>query len=1241
MRNFTLLSLLVAVGLVNCSLFAGSGESDNTLYHTYARSHQRRHVINHNEVPVNVEWLTDEQLSELGTLDSVSQVEKIRSFYDLLSTKEEQQSAANKIVAQCYDWLPQVTTEEERNQLKELHHSDQHNECKQRIGEFIQRLPEEKQSQLRKYWSFCEHVWYSTVHHSHHHHQRKSEDEAEVTEGHEHSHDHRRRRRDHEGHDHGKIEEYFKSHLSWLSDAQKEDLRTMKDSGKSRTDLQQKVFEFFDQTTGDTKEQAKELLRGGCRELLRSVIGDEKADEIKRMKESGASVVDMNSKIEQHVNELMDDHKKTLAKEYGPACKRLFGVEEAAASSRRRRDHHSHGGHTLEDYFKSHLSWLSDAQKEQLRTLKAGGSNRAELQKKVYEFYDEASGDTKETATEQLKGGCRELLRSVVGEDKANELKTLKESGATPVELNKKVEALLAEVTDDHKKAVATEYGPYCKKLFGVNEQTPASRRRRHEEHSHDHHSHGGHTLEDYFKSHLSWLSDAQKEQLRTLKAGGSNRAELQKKVYEFYDEASGDTKETATEQLKGGCRELLRSVVGEDKANELKTLKESGANPVELGKKVEELLAAISDEHKKAVATEYGPYCKKLFGVDGQTPAGRRRRDEGHGHDHHSHGGHTLEDYFKSHLSWLSDAQKEQLRTLKAGGSNRAELQKKVYEFFDEASGDTKESAREQLKGGCRELLKNVVGEDKANELKTLKESGATPGELSKKVEEFLAGVTDDHKKAVATEYGPYCKKLFGVDESTPSRRRRDHHQHTLEDYLQSHLTWLTDAQKEQLRTMKSDGKSRSDIQAKVLEFYEAASGDTKEQATQLLQAGCRQLLRGVVGEDKANELKALKESGASVTELDNKVEEFLAQVEDEGKKATAKEYGPSCKRLFGVKPTTLRRMRRDRKRNRRANEEDNDQRMNDNDVDQQQDDDRRNSRNQNNENNNDEDHIQKHHSWLNEQQKEELDQLKEQGHDGPALHERVLEFFHISGDDVKDIARNLLTSGCEKLLGSLFGEEQAAEIKQMREQGASQSELEDKVRNMAENIEDEDKKAEALKYGSTCRKIFTLLVRKRRTPPSVKLTRNRNPVLYHHSLEDQLKTHLMWLSYEEKETLRTMKEEGASRRELQLKVADFFEKTRGERRRLALEHFKAGCQELLYSIVSQYRAVELRAVLNIRGSDMHERNRKVGQLLVDMENDGQWKEAQELGPACRKSLSIVNFMKLAKQQGSGSDED
>ena len=99
--------------------------------------------------------------------------------------------------------------------------------------------------------------------------------------------------------------------------------------------------------------------------------------------------------------------------------------------------------------------------------------------------------------------------------------------------------------------------------------------------------------------------------------------------------------------------------------------MKESGATPEALTAEVDKLMGELTDEKKKETAALYSSACKQVFGIK----ASRKRRDHHHGHG----GGHTLEDYFKTHLSWLDDGQKENLKTMKGEGKTREEMQKKV----------------------------------------------------------------------------------------------------------------------------------------------------------------------------------------------------------------------------------------------------------------------------------------------------------------------------------------------------------------------------------------------------------------------------------------------------------------------------------------------------------------------------------------------------------------------------------
>ncbi|KAE9547972.1 hypothetical protein FO519_008817, partial [Halicephalobus sp. NKZ332] len=251
-------------------------------------------------------------------------------------------------------------------------------------------------------------------------------------------------------------------------------------------------------------------------------------------------------------------------------------------------------------------------------------------------------------------------------------------------------------------------------------------------------------------------------------------------------------------------------------------------------------------------------------------------------------------------HLKWVTSEQAEELKKLKADGKSPEELQKKVFEYYDAAEGETKTQATELLQGGCRELIKSVLGDEKAAELKQLKESGASVDDIKAKIKEFLGGVTDPHKQEIAKKYESACAKVFNV---TPSRRRREGEAaNKLEEYFGNYLSWLSDEQKENLRQLKADGKPFNEIEKKVFEYYDATEGETRNKATELMQGGCRAILGQVLSPEQTAELKQLKESGVSIKELSSKVTEFLKAVDDENKKGIVDKYNIPCLKVFGL---------------------------------------------------------------------------------------------------------------------------------------------------------------------------------------------------------------------------------------------------------------------------------------------------------------------------------------------------
>lgn len=74
-------------------------------------------------------------------------------------------------------------------------------------------------------------------------------------------------------------------------------------------------MQYFEQSTGEQRIEAIKQLTSGCRELLRRIFGNEAAEELKQLKESGTSFAELEVKIGKLTEALDNEEKKQKVRE--------------------------------------------------------------------------------------------------------------------------------------------------------------------------------------------------------------------------------------------------------------------------------------------------------------------------------------------------------------------------------------------------------------------------------------------------------------------------------------------------------------------------------------------------------------------------------------------------------------------------------------------------------------------------------------------------------------------------------------------------------------------------------------------------------------------------------------------------------------------------------------------------------------------------------------------------------------
>ncbi|VBB34084.1 unnamed protein product, partial [Acanthocheilonema viteae] len=660
----------------------------------------------------------------------------------------------------------------------------------------------------------------------------------------------------------------------WLSQAQKQEIRTMESEGKPKSEIVNRILEFFSKLPSKEKDKWNEVYKRRCNEWIERVASNGEITELENLR-SKMAVKEYEAKLNEYKNRLSENEQDQISL-WQDGCNKLnnLDVQQNAIRMVFPRD-------LFQNNENVHL--FSNGQIALLEDMKASEANEEDIKRKVEQYYSAFPEYKRMELDYQLKMKCIQWIEEVAS---FNEIQLFLNS------FERRNRLVFNTLLDEYFERLPKEQQDklhyikdICREMW--KEVVNSNRQKRY--------------VNEEYNEWILWMTDEQKHELEEMRNNGSSFDEIHKKVNGHFLKLPEATQNELINDYKEKCRKYFVAMAKEDEIEKLNTIHDETSHN-EHKKIIDEILHRQPQEIRDK-AYKFYQICDDVY----HKKLGRSKRD--------------IDALMDKHLQWLTSEQKAEIRQMKENNESLPAIKQKLLSYIEAMTSDKQLHTIEKTKQSCYAWLKNVTSIEERAELENLHHTDHSA--CKQKIREYIKRLSLEKQEAVNKDL-EICEHIWYNENNhgherhhhhhqqqhrrarwlspqmeTSSRSKRDHHEHRLENYFQTHLSWLTDTEKDEIRKMKQEGKPKADIQQKIFDYYEKLTGDGKKEADEKLRAGCRELLKEIVGDEKMKELKQMNDSGVSLEELKAKVDDLLERVTDEDKKRKIHEYGPACRKV------------------------------------------------------------------------------------------------------------------------------------------------------------------------------------------------------------------------------------------------------------------------------------------------------------------------------------------------------